>query len=237
MLLDIHSHILPEIDDGSSSMKESLKLISMQKEQGADAIVATPHFYADYCDLNEYTDHAVAAFNQLKKNLKEGAPELFLGYEVQYFKGMSENELTKRLTLGNTEYILVELPYSPISDKILDEMEAIGLNLGLIPILAHVDRYISFSGFQDLMKLIDNGYAKAQINTESIINGSNKRKSLKLISDGYISYLGSDTHSVRKRPPIINEFIHRLNKKLGPSYFEKIQKNSFEVYQKLSKGV
>jgi len=237
MLLDIHSHILPEIDDGSSSMKESLTLMSMQKEQGADAIIATPHFYAEYCDLYEYTQHAQETFDQLKKNASDEMPELFLGYEVKYFKGISENELTNRLTLGNTEYILVEMPYTRISDKMLDDIGAISLNLGLTPILAHVDRYISFPGFQNVIKLIDDGYAKAQINADSILYGSNKRKSLKLISDGYISYLGSDTHSVSERPPRINEFLQRLKKKLGPSYFENIENNSFEIYQKLCKGV
>ncbi|MDD4700568.1 MAG: hypothetical protein PHV07_10035 [Oscillospiraceae bacterium] len=237
MLLDIHSHILPQIDDGSSSMKESLKLMSIQKEQGADAIIATPHFYADYCDLYEYTQNALEAFNHLKKNANEGTPELFLGYEVKYFNGISENELTNKLTLGNTEFILVEMPYAPISEKMLDEIEAISLNLGLTPILAHVDRYVSFPGFRDVMKLVDDGYAKAQINADSILCGSDKRKSLKLISDGYISYLGSDAHSVNERPPRINEFKQRLNKKLGPSYFEKIEKNSLEIYQKLRKGV
>lgn len=236
MLIDIHSHILPEIDDGSSSLKESLALLSMQKRQGADAIMATPHFYAEYCDLFEYTQRAQEAFDLLKKNLNDEMPELFLGYEVKYFKGISENELTNKLTLGNTKYILVELPYTGINDKMLDDIGSISLNLSLTPILAHIDRYISFSGFQNIIKLIDDGYAKAQINADSILYGSNKRKALKLISDGYISYLGSDTHSVNERPPRIDEFSQRLKKKLGPSYFEKIEKNSFEIYQKLRKG-
>ena len=237
MLLDIHSHILPQLDDGAKSLNESLALMSMQKEQGADAIIATPHFHAEYCDLYEYISCAQEKFNQLKKSSGDGMPELFLGYEVKYFKGISQNESTNLLTLGNTEYILVEMPYNRISVGMLDDIGSISLNLGLTPILAHVDRYISFPGFQDVIKLIEDGFVKAQINADSILYGPNKHKSLKLISDGYISYLGSDAHSVGERPPRIDEFIQKLNKKSGPSYFESIENNSFDIYKKLCKGV
>jgi len=237
MIVDIHSHILPEIDDGSSDINESLMLMAMQKKQGADAIIATPHFYAEYSDLYEYTQYAQEKFNQLKKNASNEVPELFLGYEVKYFKGISENELTNMLTLGNTDYILVEMPYACITEKMLDDIGSISLNLGLTPILAHVDRYISFPGFQNVIKLIDDGFAKAQINADAILYGPNKHKSLKLISDGYISYLGSDTHSVRERPPRIDEFIQRLKKKVEPLYLEKIENDSSDIYLKLCKGV
>ena len=112
-MTDIHTHIVPNVDDGARSMEESLALLELLAAQGVCSLIATPHFYADNClDLGAHIERMEKAFRELKSNLKEGMPQIYLGHEVLYFNGISSCEDMKKLTINNSNYILLELPFS-----------------------------------------------------------------------------------------------------------------------------
>ncbi len=221
MSVDIHTHILPKIDDGATCIEESLQLLQALQAQGLQSVWATPHFYAHLCNLEDYTTRAQAAYAQIRQLAQaQGLPQVHLGYEVKYFKGMAENPVLAQLTMEDTGYILVELPYQDIDPAALEEICQIRYNTGLIPILAHIDRYFGYRGYKYILQTIKGGDVYAQVNADSLLFGPFKRQTLKLFKQGYVHFFGSDTHNMAERAPHWAEAVALLQKKWGKSQTE-----------------
>lgn len=226
-MTDIHTHIVPNVDDGARNMEESLALLELLAAQGVCSLIATPHFYADKClDLGAHIERMEKAFRELKSNLKEGMPQIYLGHEVLYFNGISSCEDMKKLTINNSNYILLELPYSDFSSSVINEIVDINLNLGLIPILAHVERYAAQRGFREVMETVREGYALAHVNCDQLLDKKSRKICLKLIKEGLISFIATDTHSIEFRPPRMEEARILLEKKIGRGFIEEMNKKA-----------
>ena len=103
-VVDFHTHILPGIDDGSSSVEESLAMLQMEKEQGASLVVATPHFYPQNDRPEKFLQRRKAAFEQLTEKISpdDKLPQIILGAEVYYFKGIGQWEGLRDFAIENT---------------------------------------------------------------------------------------------------------------------------------------
>ena len=145
MFTDFHSHILPGIDDGSSSVEESLKLLEIEAEQGIKRVVATPHFYANHDSPERFLERRKNAKALLEKALENriDMPKIEIGAEVHFFRGISDSEFLPELTITNKRFILIEMPDSDWSESMYSELESIYYQRGITPIIAHMDRYIS----------------------------------------------------------------------------------------------
>ena len=234
-LVDIHSHILPKMDDGAKNTEESRKLLTMLKNQGVECVVATPHFYPMETSLEDFIEKREKSFETLKSEIEgEDFPEIFLGAEVYYFTGIGKSELVKTLAIQNTDYLLLELPAEDITDYLIKDIRDIRENLKIIPIIAHIERYAKMRRFKLLLKLIDEGVCLAQVNTMSVIRRSLSPVAKKLLKRGYISYIASDTHSSEHRPPHFDEAILEIQTTLDSSIFQKIMAN-IDEFSKLLK--
>ena len=140
-MIDFHTHILPNMDDGAGSAEESAALLQMEAEQGVRHVFLTSHFYADEEEPASFLQRREASLRTLTPYPLSLTPQIHLASEVYYFPGLSDCAEIKPLTLGETGCILVEPPMSPWSESMLDDIEAIGPQLGLAPVIAHVDRY------------------------------------------------------------------------------------------------
>ncbi|MBR6529107.1 MAG: capsular polysaccharide biosynthesis protein, partial [Firmicutes bacterium] len=93
MIIDFHSHLLPCVDHGSQSIEESIEMLRIMKSQGIDAVVATPHFYADEEFPEEFLKRRKVGAENLMKAIEglagEDFPHIYLGAEVAYYRGMS----------------------------------------------------------------------------------------------------------------------------------------------------
>ena len=125
--------------------------------------------------------------------------------------------------MGNSKYILVELPYRSISSRIINEITELNLNRGLTVVLAHIERYQKFDGYDALLKLISDGFALGQVNAYSFLHLRTRRKVLNLVKNGYVSFIASDCHSAEHNPPRINEAFAVILKKLGHSFVHKLR--------------
>jgi protein-tyrosine phosphatase len=125
-IVDFHSHILPDMDDGSASVEESLAMLRMEQEQGITHVVATPHFYARYDSPAQFLQKRERAEALLRKEMEKykDLPQLTVGAEVYYFAGMSESEFLPQLTTGGGNCILVEMPHGPWTDQMYRELTA-----------------------------------------------------------------------------------------------------------------
>ncbi len=237
MYIDIHAHILPSVDDGAKSTEEALQLLRMLKSQNTRAVSLSPHFYpATETSLEEYKSRINSSFEKLKAAKSDDLPELYLGSEVHYFNGISTFSEIDKLCMGNSHYILVELPYRAITARTLNEITELNLNRGLGVILAHIERYRRFDGYDALLKLISDGFAIGQVNAYSFLHMRTRRKALSLVKEGYVGLIASDCHSAEHNPPRIEEAISVIRKKLGNSYVHKLQVCSEKLYEEI-KGI
>lgn len=228
MLFDIHAHIIPGVDDGARSLEEALSLLKMAQNNGIDAIVATPHFYADRVSFDEYDKKVSEGFELLRSNTAE--LEIFKGYEVRYFRGISTSEYTRRLTLNGSDYILVEFPYGEsITEGMLRDIEDIYYNLNITPILAHLERYHKYHGFKNALGLIDDGIAIAHINATSLTD-SYKKAAVKLMKAGYVSVIATDMHSTDVRPPVLDSALTAVGKLMGKEALLRLAENYERLY-------
>ena len=214
---DVHTHILQGVDDGSKSVEESVLILKTLKRQGAYAVVLTPHFRADITEPKEFISKRQAAVDCLKKVLTKDMPRVALGAEVHYFEGISRCEDLKSLAIKGTNLILVEMPFIPWTDRIIKEVHNIVGEQGLIPVIAHIDRYIKAQSKRSLFRLLDSE-ALVQANAAGFYTSGIANKIKKLFVNGKINFIGSDCHNMAERIPDFD----KAAEKLAKSYKEPI---------------
>ena len=230
MLFDIHTHALFSVDDGARTAEETAAILEKQRLQSVDAMVLTPHFYPyNETDVDVFMDKISAQFLKLKDIHNNSLPELFLGSEVYMFRGMENVSGLEKLCIGNSRYILLELPYDKISPWCINAIIEINLKLKLMPILAHIERYVKVDGFKEILALIDDGYALAQVNATPLLHFRTRRPVLKLIKNGFVSFIASDVHSNQTYQGI-NTALAVVEKKLGIEFANKIKANFDNLY-------
>lgn len=210
-MIDVHSHILPQMDDGSASVEETLTLLSMLKSQGAEKVVATPHFYAHKDNLEPFLQRRGEAFAQIPQ--REDLPQVLLGAEVAYFNGISQSEAMGKLQLGDTGLLLIEMPFTPWTAYMVRDVCDIFVQRGLVPVIAHVNRYSSQLR-QFGQTLLSQGVL-FQCNADAFSSFWGRRWALKQIAQGNIHFLGSDCHNLTTRPPLLATARQWIEKKLG----------------------
>ncbi|MBQ2933283.1 MAG: hypothetical protein IJE02_01535 [Clostridia bacterium] len=233
--LDIHAHILPAVDDGAKDMETALALLEMLKSQGVTDVIATPHFYPDTDNAEDFAELTQKAYNELKEEIKyKDLPNVYLGCELRYFSGMGKSRAIKQFVIKNTNYLLLELPYgAPVTKTVLQDIIDISERQGLVPILAHIERYNRVSGFKKLLKLIADGYALAHINAGAVVTKESVRLCDKLIKGGYVSFLASDTHSPQNRPPLLEAAFDTIGERLGRSAANRLKLKSVRLLEEI----
>ncbi|MCR4936343.1 MAG: capsular polysaccharide biosynthesis protein [Oscillospiraceae bacterium] len=213
-MIDFHSHFLPRMDDGSSSVEESLEMLRVSLDQGVDVMAATPHFYAFREDPDSFLERRAAAFARLP--LEDAPhPKLLLGAEVYYFDGMSNSESLRRLTLEGTRYILIEMPFSRWSDHMVDEVLRLRDRLRLKPYLAHIERYLRAQRGTDYIERFLREGLLIQCNADFFLTRTSARKALRMLRNGQIHLLGSDAHNMAERAPELGDAVELIRAELG----------------------
>lgn len=212
-MTDFHSHILPLIDDGSQSVQESIDLLKEEKKQGITLVAATPHFnLRENSSVEEFLQRREKAYKALKKEAPDDLPKILLGAEVEYFYGIAGLENLSSLCLQNTELLLLEMPFEPWSKMVVNEVKILAKQPGIIPVLAHIDRYLRFQTADTLKELLMNGVI-FQANAEAFLGFFTRGKVLKMLERRQIGFLGSDCHNMQYRPPRLRQAVDLISKK------------------------
>ena len=212
---DIHTHILPGIDDGSRNIEETREMLRMERDQGVLHIIATPHFTAGEHPISiEELQHALEQTREAAREI-DPAMTIDLGQELLNGPGMLEAlKKGEALTLAGTRYILVEfLPYDRYS--VIYQALYGYIMEGYIPIVAHMERYDALKKNQNnIDELIKLG-AYFQMNTESLVGGFFHREAAyhrSLVENGMIHFLGSDCHRKDYRKPLMQDALRYFSK-------------------------
>lgn len=204
-MIDIHCHILPKVDDGSKSMKESIEMAKIAQDEGIKTIVATPHYHPSF-NIKKGKELEIELENLKKELEKENIDiEILLGNELYYTREEFFEILDKKefYTINKSRYLLVEFNDLEFNENIKNIIYEIKLR-GYIPILAHVERYSYVRENPKCIKeFIDEG-AIIQINASSITDTTRKntnRTCKKLLEMNLVHVISTDAHGVLKRDP------------------------------------
>ena len=196
--VDFHTHILPGIDDGSQSESQSYRMLKMEKSNGVAIVVATPHFYPDGPTPTEFVRIRSASYEKLMAYAKTSEEELPLikqGAEVLLCTETADLEDLRALAIEGTDYILIEMPYDNWQAWVYEAIERIQVKHQLIPIIAHVERYVPMHTDTDqIYNLLAMPNVLGQMNTRSIMNKATRRLCHKMLECGMVHVIGSDAH-------------------------------------------
>ena len=225
-MIDFHSHIIPNIDDGSTSMKDTINMINEARQAGFTEIISTSHYIQKYYDLDCFEREKI--LDIIKKKVSEKKEiniKLYLGSEIYFTSEIIELVKNKKAsTINNTRYLLFELPMNT-KPLFVKEMVYELMQNGYIPIIAHPERY---SYVQENIRYIEELAGMGvlfQSNYGSIIGmyGNSAKKTLKkLLKNNLISFLGSDVHRTGQIYPKIPKALKKLRKILSIEELEKL---------------
>ncbi|KNY25565.1 tyrosine-protein phosphatase [Pseudobacteroides cellulosolvens] len=227
-MIDIHSHLIFDTDDGPSTIKESIRMVLEAEKIGIKTIIATPHYKKNVFNI----DNAEKNFKELLIRLADCDIELRLGYEVFVESLLLDCIDNKRIfTLNNSQYLLFELPFDVYPANTVD----IILNLHLeniIPIIAHPERHIYFQrDFGKFLGLIEAG-CMVQLDAGSIM-GIHGRKSKafckKVLKLGLAQFIASDAHSAKDYTNLFLPSYHKVVKWVGTDYAESLYRRNQEL--------
>ena len=223
-MIDIHSHVIPGVDDGAADLTEGLLLLNQAWNQGITTVFATPHSDAFLLDRNTAMKN-FASLHSLAKRFLPGL-RLYLGCEV-LCEGETMDKTIARLqngtlpTLGGTEFVLTEFsPWGNLESANTAIFRL--LNAGFTPVIAHPERY-SFLEFDEIRRFRDAG-ALLQVNAYSLGVESDpiREKACRLAKAGLISFLGTDMHSTTSRPPSVTAGLNWLSANCDGDYVNQI---------------
>ena len=232
MVIDFHSHILPQIDDGSQSLEESIQLLKLEVQQGIHHVVATPHFYGQHDTPERFLARRADAENRLRIEMAQydGLPQLSIGAEVYFFPGISDCDALSELTIAEKSCILIEMPLPPWTDRMYQELEGIWAKQGLTPIIAHIDRYIGPFATQGIPERLEQLPVLVQANASFFLRRSTARMALRMLRQDRIHLLGSDCHNLKTRPPRMGEALTAIQKHLGQAAIDRINGYSADIF-------
>lgn len=200
----------------------------MMYQQGIHTVFATSHFYASKESPAEFLARRQESIAKMTPS-ENPQPELIIGAEVAYFSGIGICEEIIPLQLGNTKRILIEMPFGSWSNRMVQEICDIPQNLGLIPILAHINRYRGKLQFPKYQEKLKNAGVLFQCNCDVFDEPFKKYWALKQFKAGNIHFFGSDCHNTENRAPNLQIAAQFIEKKLGAKALERFNKNAQEL--------
>jgi protein-tyrosine phosphatase len=206
-MIDFHNHLMPGVDDGAVNLDESRSGLAEMAEQGITTIVTTPHIRASLTDrpreLERYLDDLDTAFDTLQKLAETEFPEVRLERGVELALDTPAPALgDPRLHLAGTGFMLMEFPHMNIPPNSVIAIRQLR-ETGVMPIIAHPERYSNMSSNLDLLESWRDAGACIQINSGSLIGQYGSRAThlvWQILERGCADYLSSDYHSRGKCP-------------------------------------
>ena len=233
--VDLHAHILPKVDDGASSMEETLQMLRIAQEEEIRTIIATPHYIVG--TKNNPVKRLREVLNQVQEEalkLDEGL-KLLLGNEIYYSESIVDAlKSGAALTLADSRYVLVEFSMGESYHTMFKGLSNL-LNAGYWPIIAHVERYRCLHNNENLIDELVNLGCYIQMNCGSLKGGFLSSEAVfhrKLIKQGLVHFLGSDCHDGKLRVPNMKTTELLLQKKCDERILNRIfYENPFKVLE------
>ncbi|MGN0526206.1 MAG: tyrosine-protein phosphatase [Acutalibacteraceae bacterium] len=222
--IDIHSHVLWNIDDGSRSFYETLDLCAMAEDVGTKILFLTPHLM--------YWDRAEDLFDQRNEKaeklrqvlLQEGIDlKLELGFEILCDDDIFNVKYFKPYTLCGSRYILIEFDFFKTSEEDVTAWCNYLISNGLVPIIAHPERYeFVLDDFSVFQRLSDKGvlFQMNGCSAEGAFGAEVENTALRMLEYGFVDFVGSDAHNINRRNTELSRCFEEFESKLIDDFFD-----------------
>lgn len=214
-MIDIHCHVLPNIDDGPNRIEESIEMVSQAVAQGVETIIATPHYIPG--ELEYDRDEVFRKVNELQKRVDQTGLrcKIYPGMELYLIPELiSHIDKRKIISLAESRYLLVEFPSRELSVNLINLLHEIRIR-GYEPIIAHPERNSKIIENVELVNELFQQNVLLQINASSIL-GKNGQRSRDLcrefLEQGLVSFIASDGHSAGRRSIDIEEAFKEIER-------------------------
>lgn len=231
-MIDIHTHILPHIDDGAKDTATAVAMLQSEIAQGVDTVVLTSHYYGKKYSPQQFLKKRAQAFAHLQKQIPSGIA-VRLGAEV-HFTGMNMPPFEELcpLAIEGTKYILLEFPFTQRWTKsLLDEVANFISETGYTPIIAHVERYYEVQKTPLIATELVQMGCLLQVNAQSFLEKRERKLAFALVKHGLAHCVGSDTHDTEGRAPNFERAKKYLEKAGYSTWWESTQENMKTVLQ------
>lgn len=225
-MTDLHTHILPGVDDGAKTPQDSIAMLHEQFAQGVDTVVLTPHYYPEREPLAVFLERRSAAWSQLQESVMAlpqeelgRLPKLILGAEVAYVPGLHMMEGLQALCIGKTKNMLLELPFYVWDMHTIHGIYDFLGRAGVTPVLAHIERYFACQKKKLLDEVLALGLP-VQVGVQDLEQRFSP--TMRLLKQGKAHIIASDCHDLRMRRPALGPAMDCVYKKLGRDRAEEL---------------
>ena len=222
---DMHCHILCGVDDGPKQMEDSLTMLQLEYDSGVRTIYLTPHFRRGMFECSP--ERRIESYEALKAWAGQHLPDLklILGCEFHvHTDAVQQLRSSRCLTLGDTEFVLLEFPVAAEKRYIIEQCHAV-MNGGYSPVIAHAERCTAIRKDLGLLqRLVDMG-VYIQMNAGSIIGENGlvwKWFCKKAMQHDLLHFVGSDAHNLKSLRPNLDKCARYLEKTMGTAYRDQI---------------
>jgi protein-tyrosine phosphatase len=226
--LDAHTHILPGIDDGAEDEAESQKMLARLAGEGVTTMALTPHYFHYKEPLADFLARREAALELIQPMADDAGVSLLVASETYLTEDLLNEPDLSGLCFQSTRLLLTEISMNCLfSDRDISLFDRIAVNYGVTPILAHIERYPRLLNSEGLLSELMEIGCFMQVNLSSFTEGggSIRKRLLRLMADGYISFIGTDCHRMAFRPPEYKKHMGLIIKKLGADFMARFQQN------------
>ncbi len=229
-MIDLHTHILPGMDDGATDPEVSIAMLQIQKKQGVDNVALTPHFYRNREEPEHFLSRRNKAMSVLEEHMRKSnfpLPNILTGAEVEWTPNMAQWTCLSQLCFENTNYMLLEMPFYPWNDHVMQQLYAL-LDQGIVPILAHLERYLKIQKKEYIQEVFNIG-VPIQVNSTPLLHFMERRAIVKILKNRQTCIMASDCHNLNTRPPNLNAGFDAVERLVGKEYAEDLQRNAERI--------
>ncbi len=234
-IFDIHSHVLPGVDDGAKDMEMTERILDTLYEQGVRTVFATPHF--SIRSREDKAERVARAYDKVNNYLNEkySDMQILLGSEVYMEEGMVERIKDEKVfTMNKTPYVLCEFQFGGRYKDMYRYLQQL-VRARYKPVIAHVERYSCLQGEWSLIHELREMGVLTQINAESLSGNmfdKRYRYGKTLIQAEVIDFIGSDAHDMKQRAPMLDKAERTMVKLIGKEKAECILNKNAQVFLK-----
>ncbi len=229
---DLHTHILPSMDDGANQVEMSLQMLRQEHLQGVSEVALTPHYYRKDETIFKFLERRDAAYRKLCEKIislpeqeRSQIPKLVLGAEVEWHPNLQDWDGIEKLCYEGTTCLLIEPPFYDWTDKFFTDLFELMNIYGLTPVIAHIDRYFSIAPKKYLHRIYDMTIP-VQISAESFLIRQTRKAALQAVKNGNAQILISDCHNLTERVPNIAMAMEVITKHLGEQTAKQLSQNT-----------
>ncbi|MGN1061769.1 MAG: CpsB/CapC family capsule biosynthesis tyrosine phosphatase [Candidatus Scatosoma sp.] len=200
-MTDLHTHILPRIDDGSQDRETSAGMLQMLRAQGVNSVVLTPHYYGRVHSPREFLRKRKTSYDEIKDCFPQGM-SVRLGAEVHFSDTMASNEQSALLCIEGTRYMLLELPFIKEWGSLLFEKLRYFIDTSdRVPIIAHFCRYPQIRKNPEILSELYSMGCLLQADAAAFVHPKDRRLVYAAMKHNLVHCIGSDCHNLFDRSP------------------------------------